>query len=130
MALLSRKARNIRARVQREPKPGLALQRCLRRLHSIFSLEHPRCVFQLMKKQYERYHTGDGGAHHGHSAGSISQGQPDLYTSVRQRRRHEKSVDHYLCGGMDAAQLRHADYSYCGHAAIADGQCGTRGWRP
>ena len=38
------------------------------------SLEHPRCVFQLLKKQYSRYTPEMVRAHHWHPQGSIPQG--------------------------------------------------------
>ena len=56
-------------------------------------------------------HAGNGGAHHRHSQGSISESRRPVHFHP-QRRRHEKGRDHYLRRRLDAAQLRHADHPH------------------
>ena len=92
------------------------------------SLQHPRCVYQLLKKQYERYTPEMVERITGIPQRPIPQGRRPVHLRP-QRWRHEKSRHHHLCGRMDAAQLRHADHPHRRRAAIADGQCRPRRWR-
>ena len=73
-------------------------------------------------------HAGNGGAHHRNSEGSVSESGGFVHLHS-QRRRHEEGRDDYLRRRLDASQLRHTDHPHRGDAAIADGQCGTRGRR-
>ena len=73
-------------------------------------------------------HARNGRAHYRHSAGSIPQCRRPLHLRP-QRRRHEKSRHHYLCGRLDAAQLRHPDHPHRRRPAIAHGQRRPRRWR-
>jgi formate dehydrogenase major subunit len=91
------------------------------------SLQHPRCVFQLLKKQYERYTPEMVERITGNSEGSIPEGGGSVYVRP-QRWRYEKSRHDYLCRRLDPAQLRHADHPHRGHAAVAHGKRGS-GWR-
>ncbi len=106
-----------------EAKPGLPAN-----VNSDLALQHPRCVFQLLKTAVFALHAGDGGAYYRHTERSIPEGRGPVHFHP-QRRRHEKGRDHHVCGGLDAAHLRHADYPDGGHAAVAAGKCGTRGRR-
>ena len=119
------RARVIRPRDQRVPKPWAA-DRSGSIAHFLrFVSQHPRCVYQLLKQQYSRYTpemveriTG------------IPQGQflkaADMFTSIRKDGDMKKVAHGHLRCGLDAAQLRHADHPHRGDAAIADGQCRTR----
>src|SRR3984893_10263730 len=60
-------------------------------------------------------------AHHRNSQGSVLESSRSVHFGP-QRRRHEKSSDRYLCGWLDSAYLRDADYSRGCDAAASDGQ--------
>ena len=77
------------------------------------TLQHPRCIYQLLKQQYSRYTPEMVERITGNSERSVLEGRGPVHLRP-QRRRHEEGRDHHLCGGMDAAQLRHADHSHRG----------------
>ena len=66
-------------------------------------------------------HAGDGGADHRHSEGSVPEGCRSVHLHP-QGWRCQESRDGDLRGGLDAAQLRHADYPDRGDAATAAGK--------
>ncbi len=89
------------------------------------SLQHPRCVYQLLKQQYSRYTpemvANITGIPQDATAQSVG------YVHLRpQRRRHEEGVDRDLRGRLDPAQQRHAGHSRRVRAAAADGKCWPR----
>ena len=67
------------------------------------SLQHPHCVFQLLKQQYSRYTPEMVAQHHRHSAGAASQSLGPIHLRP-QRRRHEEGSDRHLRGWLDPAQ--------------------------
>ena len=74
-------------------------------------------------------HAGNGGAHHRHSEGSVSESRRFVHLHS-QGWRHEEGRHDYLRRRLDASQLRHADHPHRGDVAIDDGQRGPRGrWR-
>ena len=89
------------------------------------SLQHPRCVYQLLKQQYSRYTPEMVERITGIPKDQFLKAA-DMYTSIRKDGDTKKVGDHHLRSRLDAAQLRHADHPHCGDAAVADGQCRTR----
>ena len=89
------------------------------------TLQHPRCVFQLLKQQYSRYTPEMVERITGIPKDQFLKAADTVHFRP-QRWRHEESRDHPVRGGMDAAQLRHADHPHRGHAAVAAGQRGAR----
>ena len=92
------------------------------------TLQHPRCVYQLLRQQYSRYTPEVVEAHHRHSEGPVPESRRPVHVHP-QRWRHEESRHHCIRGGLDAAQLRHADHPDGGHAAVAAGERWARGRR-
>ena len=82
----------------------------------------------VVEKAIFALHAGDGRAHHWHSERSVLEGRRHLHL-YPQRWRHEEGGYHPVRGGVDAAQLRHADHSHRRHAPVAAGECGARGGR-
>src|SRR5258706_13938255 len=73
-------------------------------------------------------HAGDGGAHHRNSERSILESRRHVHIHP-QGWRHAKGRDHYLCGGLDAAYHRCADYPHGRYLAIDFGKRWPRWWR-
>ena len=65
------------------------------------TLQHPRCVFELLKQQYSRY-TPEMVERIRHSERSVRKGRRHVHFSP-QRWRHEESGHHHVRGGVDAA---------------------------
>ena len=67
-------------------------------------LEHPRCVFQLMKAHYSPLHAGDGGGHHRHPDGAVPRdrklvgemGRPDKVMTIV----YAVGLTHHTTGGQ------------------------------
>ena len=89
------------------------------------TLEHPRCVYQLLKKHYSRYTPEMVERITGIPKDQFLKAA-DLFTSIQKGRRHEKGRDHYLRRRLDAAQLRHPDHPHRGDAPVAARQRGAR----
>ena len=87
--------------------------------------KHPRSVFQLLKKHYSRYTPEMVERITGIPKDQFLKAA-DLFTSIRKDGDMKKVAHHPLRGGLDAAQLRHADHPHGRHAATAAGQRGTR----
>ena len=98
-------------------KPGVP-RRSARNIAYDLSLQHPRCVFQLLKQQYSRYTPEMVERITGIPEGSVSEGRRPVHLHP-QGRRHEEGRHHHLRGRLDAAHLRHADHPHRGDAAIA-----------
>ena len=75
------------------------------------TLQHPRCVFQLMRQQYSRYTPEMVERITGIPQGPIPEGRRPLHLHP-QRWRHEESRDDHLRSRLDAAHLRHADHPH------------------
>src|ERR1019366_1003625 len=59
-------------------------------------------------------HTRNRRADYRHPEGSVPESCRSVYFSP-QRRRHEESRNDHLCGGLDSAYLRNANYPHCRH---------------
>ena len=77
------------------------------------TLQHPRCVFQLLKKHVDALHAGDGRADLRHAEGDVPEGGRDRDLD---RQRRAGGHDH-LRAGLDAALDRRADDPRGGDAA-------------
>ena len=89
------------------------------------TLQHPRCVFQLLKQQYSRYTPEMVERITGIPKDQVLKAADTLHLRS-QRRRHEEGRHHHLRRRLDAAHLRHADHPHGGDAAVAARQCRTR----
>ena len=102
------------------PPPALPEKACVR-LHPA---ESKLCI-PAAEETLFAIHAGDGGTHHGYSARSVSESRRPVHVHP-ERRRHEEGRHDYLCGGMDAPFLRHADHPHRGDFAIAAWERGPR----
>ena len=82
------------------------------------TLQHPRCVFQLLKQQYSRYTPEMVERITGIPKEQYLEGRRPVYFRP-QRWRHEKSRHDHLRGGLDAAYLRNANHSHGRHDPTA-----------
>ena len=82
------------------------------------TLEHPRCVYQLLKKHYSRYTPEMVERITGIPKDQFLKAA-DLFTSIRKDGDTKKVAHHHLRRRLDAAQLRHADHPHRRDAAIA-----------
>ena len=121
------KARVIRLSARARSKNGLR-RCCPPNIAYDLSLQHPRCVFQLLKSHYSRY-TPD----MVERVTGISKDQflkaADFYTSIRKNGDMKKVGTDYLCGGVDTAHVRHADHPKRRNTATPSRQHRTRRWR-
>ena len=86
------------------------------------TLEHPRCVYQMMKKHYARYTTEMVERTCGVSAGQVPQGGRNAGVDCRAgTRRH-----HPVRAGLDPPLDRRADHPHRRHGAAVAGQYGHR----
>ena len=92
------------------------------------TLQHPRCVFQLLKQQYSRYTPEMVERITGIPQGPVPEGRRSVHVHS-QGRRHEESGDDHLRRRLDAAHLRNADHPHGGDDAAAAGQRGPGGRR-
>jgi len=89
------------------------------------TLQHPRCVFQLLKKQYSRYTPEMVERITGIPKNQFLKAA-DLFNLHSQGWRHEEGGDDHVRGRVDTAYVRHADHPYRGDVAIDAGQRGAR----
>ena len=82
------------------------------------SLQHPRCVFQLLKQQYSRYTPEMVERITGIPKDQFLKAA-ELFTSVRKDGDMKKVGHDHLRGRLDAAHLRHADHPHRRDAAAA-----------
>ncbi len=92
------------------------------------TLEHPRCVYQLLKKQYSRYTPEMVERITGIPKDQFLKAA-DLFTSIRKDGDTQEGRHHHLRRRLDPAQLRIADHPHRRDAAIAARQRRTRGRR-
>ena len=81
------------------------------------TLQHPRCVFQLLKQQYSRYTPEMVERITGIPKDQFLKACGSFYLDP-QRWGHQESGDHHLRGGMDATHFRHADHSHRRDGAV------------
>ena len=92
------------------------------------TLQHPRCVFQLLKQQYSRYTPETVERITGIPKDQFLKAV-DLFTSIRKDGDMKKVGDDHLRGRLDAAHLRHANHPHRGDDSAAARQRRTRGRR-
>ena len=79
------------------------------------TLEHPRCVFQLLKQHFSRYDAESGVPHHGDTAGTLPARVRSLHVDLRSRPGRLVAVRH----GHGTAQPRHAEHPLVRHPAAS-----------
>ena len=92
------------------------------------TLQHPRCVFQLMKQQYSRYTPEMVERITGIPKEQYLKADGHVHVCA-QRRGHEESGDDYLRGRLDAAHVRDANHPHGGDDPTAAGERGKSGRR-
>ena len=89
------------------------------------TLQHPRCVFQLLKQQYSRYTPEMVERITGIPKDQFIKAV-DLFTSIRKDGDMKKGGDHHLRRRLDPAHLRHANHSHRGDDSASARQCRQR----
>ena len=82
------------------------------------TLQHPRCVFQLLKKHYSRYTPEMVERITGIPKDQFLKAA-DLFTSIRKDGDMKKVGDDHLRRRLDAAHLRHANHPHRGDDAAS-----------
>src|SRR5437899_5226135 len=85
------------------------------------TLQHPRCVFQLLRKQYSRYTPEMVERITGISKARALEGSRPVHLHP-QGRGHEEGRHGHLRGGLAAAYLRDPDHQHSGHPSVAPRQ--------
>ena len=89
------------------------------------TLQHPRCVMQILRRHFARYTPEVVSEVCGCTAEEFTRVADLLCQQLRTRANHL----HRLCAGMDAAHDRRADNTYCRHLATVARQRGSAGRR-
>ena len=94
---------------------------CRRTSHSTLTLEHPRCVYQLLKQQYSRYTPEMVERITGIPKDQFLKAA-ELFTSIRKDGDTKKVATVIYAVGWTQHTFRHADHPHRGDAAVAAGQ--------